>query len=172
MAEALQNIESTENPFVNLFVTLDVFDRNYSKALDRLSTKSENIDNLIDYARIYGYMGKKDLAEKYYDDARSVLESKIKECPEEARLHGWLGVAYAGLGQKEDAVREGKLAVEMLPISREAMRRPHSVEYLARIYVMVGEHDEAIDQLEHLISIPGPYTISLLQLDPAWDPLR
>ncbi|MFC1605057.1 protein kinase [Planctomycetota bacterium] len=172
LAEALQNIESTENPFVNLFVTLDVFDRNYSKALDRLSTKSENIDNLIDYARIYRYMGKKDLAEKYYDDARSVLESKIKECPEEARLHGWLGVAYAGLGRKEDAISEGKLVVELQPVNKYATKGPHWIKVLARIYVMVGEHDEAIDQLEHLMSIPGTYTISLLQLDPAWDPLR
>ena len=90
MAEALQNIESTENPFVNLFVTLDVFDRNYSKALDWLSTKSEDIDNLKDlivnyrqYARIYMYTGKKDLAKKYYNDARSILESKIEEGPED-----------------------------------------------------------------------------------------
>ena len=37
---------------------------------------------------------------------------------------------------------------------------------------MVGEHDEAIDQLGFLLSVPGPLTIPLLQLDPAWDPLR
>ena len=51
------------------------------------------------------------------------------------------------------------------------MRGPYRVEDLARIYVMVGEHDEAIDQLEYLLSIPGPLSIPLLQLDPAWDPL-
>jgi len=52
------------------------------------------------------------------------------------------------------------------------MRDSYRLEDLARICVMVGEHDEVIDRLEDLLSIPGPYTISLLQLDPAWDPLR
>ena len=46
------------------------------------------------------------------------------------------------------------------------------MEELARIYVMVGEFDAAIDQLEFLLSVPGEMTIPLLQLDPAWDPLR
>jgi serine/threonine protein kinase/tetratricopeptide (TPR) repeat protein len=179
LAEALQNFESTENPFVNGFVTLDVFDRNYQGALDRLSLKSEDISSVtrfiptsLRYARIYGYMGKKELAKKYYDEARSIVEAKIEQDPEEARFHSSLGIAYAGLRRKEDAVREGKLAVEMHPVNREAMRRPYSVEDLARIYVMVGEYEEAIDQLEHLLSIPGRFSIHFLRLDPAWDPLR
>jgi hypothetical protein len=52
------------------------------------------------------------------------------------------------------------------------MRGPYRLEDLARIYVMVGEHDEAINQLEDLLSIPTPWTIHLIRLDPAWDPLR
>jgi non-specific serine/threonine protein kinase len=179
LAEALQNFDATEDPLVNTFVKLDVFDRNYQGALDRLSLKSEDISNTSRFkpislrqARIYRYMGKKELAKKYYDEARSIVEAKIEQDPEEARFHSSLGVAYAGLGRKEDAIREGKLAVEMLPVNRKAMGRPYSVEDLARIYVMVGEHDEAIDQLEHLLSIPGPFSISLIRLNPAWDPLR
>ena len=52
------------------------------------------------------------------------------------------------------------------------MRDLCRVEDLGRIYVMIGEFDESIEQLEHLLSILGPYTISLLRLEPAWDPLR
>ncbi len=186
LEEALQSIKSAENPsLVKLLVNIDVFDGNYQEALDRLSLKSQDIDNqeYIDdreyfipnallYARIYGYMNKKELARKYYDEARSILESKIQQLPEYARFHGALGVAYAGLGRKEDAVREGKLAVEMLPVSKEAMRGPYRVEDLARIYVMVGEYNAAIDRLEFLLSIPSQVSIPLLRLDPAWDPLR
>jgi len=179
LAETLQNIESTKNPFINLFFHLDVFDRNYQEALDQLSLISEDEDdffhyipNTLQYARIYMYMGNKDLANKHYDEARSILESKIKERPQDARFHSSLAIAYAGLGRKEDAMREGKLAVELQPLNKEAMRRPHRIEDLARIYVMVGEHDKAINQLEDLLSIPGPFSIPLLQLDPAWDPLR
>jgi serine/threonine-protein kinase len=186
LEEALQSIKSAENPsLVKLLVNIDVFDGNYQEALDRLSLKSQDIDNqeYIDdreyfipnallYARIYGYMNKKELARKYYDEARSILESKIQQLPEYARFHSALGVAYAGLGRKEDAVREGKLAVEMLPVSKEAMRGPYRVEDLARIYVMVGEYNAAIDRLEFLLSIPSQVSIPLLRLDPAWYPLR
>ena len=52
------------------------------------------------------------------------------------------------------------------------MRDPYKVEDLARIYVMVGEFNAAIDQLEFLLSIPDDTSIPLFRLDPAWDPLR
>jgi len=180
LEEALLNIKSTEDAeIVNSLVNIDVYDGHYQEALDRLSLKSEYIINQFDFipkalrcAQICGYMNKNELAKKYYDEARSILESKIREQPEDARLHSSLGIAYAGLGRKEDAVREGKLAVEMLPVNKEAMRGPSRVEDLARIYVMVGEFDAAIDQLEFLLSIPSVLSIPLLRLDPAWDPLR
>jgi serine/threonine-protein kinase len=180
LQEALQNIKSAEDPdIVNLLVDIDVFDGNYQEALDRLSLKSEDIDNMsyfipnaLQYARIYRYMKKKEPAKKYYDEARSILESKIQEQPEDERFHSSLGIAYAGLGRKEDAIREGKLGVELLPVSKEAIRGLSKVEDLAKIYVMVGEFDAAIDQLEFLLSIPSRLSIPLLRLDPAWGPLR
>jgi serine/threonine-protein kinase len=186
LAEALQSIKSAENPsLLKLLVNIDVFDGNYQEALDRLSLESQDIDNqeyiddreyfipnALRYARIYGYMNKKDLEQANYESARSILETKIDERPEHARFHSALGVAYAGLGRKEDAVREGKLAVEMLPVSKEAMRGPYRLEDLARIYVMVGEYDDAIDTIEYLLSRPGLLSIPLIRLDPAWAPLR
>ncbi len=180
LAEALQNIKSAEEPsIVNSLVNIDVFDGNYQEALDRLSLKSEDIDNMsyfipnaLPYALIYGYMNQKELAKKYYDEARSVLESKIQERPEDERFHSSLGIAYAGLGHKEEAIREGRLGVKLLPVTKEAWRGLNRVEDLARIYVMVGEFDAAIDQLDFLLSVPGEMSIPLLRLDPAWDLLR
>ncbi|MFB0553857.1 MAG: protein kinase [Phycisphaerae bacterium] len=180
LEEALENIKSTENfEIVDCLVDIDVFDGNYQEALDRLSLKSEDIDNQFRFfpnslrcSLIYRYMNKNELAKKYYDEARSILESRIQQRPEDARLHSSLGIAYAGLGRKEDAIREGKLAVEMLPVSKDAWRGCHRVKDLARLYVMVGEFDAAIDQLESLLSRPGEMSIPLIRLDPAWDPLR
>jgi serine/threonine-protein kinase len=180
LEEALENIKSAEDPDIaNSLVNIDVYDGNYQEALERLSLKSEDIDNQ-DYfipnalrcAQIYGYMKKKEPAKKYHEEARSILESKIEERPEDARFHSSLGIAYAGLGRKEDALREGKLGVKLLPVSKEAMVGTFRVEDLARIYVMVGEFDAAIDQLEFLLANPGAMSIPLLRLDPAWDPLR
>ena len=107
---------------------------------------------------------------KYYDEARSILEAKIQQYPEDARFRGSLGIAYAGLGRKEDAIKEENLAIKL--VSNHAVIYPYRIEELARIFVMVGQHDEAIEKLEHLMSIHGPFSVHLLRLDPAWDPLR
>jgi serine/threonine-protein kinase len=180
LEEALRNIKSAENPdIVNSLVNIDVFDGNYQEALTQLSSwTSETFDTqfyfiptALRYARIYGYTNKKDLEQSYYESARNILEAKIQERPQDARFHSSLGIAYAGLGHKEEAIREGKSALKLLPVTKEAMGGTYRVEDLARIYVMVGEFDAAIDQLEFLLSIPGEMSIPLLRLDPAWDPL-
>jgi serine/threonine protein kinase/Tfp pilus assembly protein PilF len=177
LEEALKNIRSPEES--NLLITLDVYEGNYQKALDRLSLKSKDTDNqlffiprAIRYAGIYRYMNENELAKKYYDEARYDLEAKIQEDPNDARFHSALGIAYAGLDRKQDAIREGKLAVELLPVSKEAWRGYCRASDLARIYVMVGEFDLAIEQIEFLLSIPGDLSIPLLRLDPDWAPLR
>ncbi len=178
LEEGLENIKSAENPFIGTLATLDVYDGNYQGALDRLSLKSEDTDNQFNFiptalrcARIYGYIKKNELAKKYYDESRSILESKIQERPEDARFHSALGIAYAGLGRKEDAIREGKIGVKLLPVTKEAYQGLYRVWALAKIYVMVGEFDAAVDQLEFLLSVPGEMSIPLLRLDPVWAPL-
>jgi len=177
--QASENIKSAENLFVGILATLDVYDGNYQDALDRLTLKSEDIDNQFNfipktlrYAQIYGYMNSKELEQRYYESARSILQAKIEEKPEDARFHSSMGITYAGLGRKEDAISEGKLGVELLPVSKEAVRGLSKVDDLARIYVMVGEYDAAIDQIEFLLANPGPMSIPLLRLAPVWEPLR
>ncbi|MCP4608879.1 MAG: protein kinase [Planctomycetes bacterium] len=184
LAEAMRNIKSEENSaIVNSLIMLDMFDGNYQEALDRLSLTSEDFIAGNDFnpkallcARISGYMNKKEQAKKYYDEARIILENKIKEQPEDDgrffRFHGYLGIAYAGLGRKEDAIREGKLAVELYPVTKDAWAGLFRIEDLARICVMVGDFDAAIDQLEFLLSKSGWTSIHLLRLDPAFDPLH
>ena len=111
-------------------------------------------------------------AHLYYDSARVLLEDRIRKFPNDERMHGSLGIAYAGLGKKEDAIREAKRGVELLPVSREAIRGAYRVEELAETYAMVGEYDLAVTQLELLLSAPGEISVPLLRLDPAWSPLR
>ncbi|UCE46809.1 MAG: tetratricopeptide repeat protein, partial [Phycisphaerales bacterium] len=178
LEEALENIKTTEDArIVELLVTIDVYDGNYQEALNRLALKSEDVDRMgyadaLRYALIYRCMNEDAVAKKYYNYARSILESKIQERPEDYGLHSSLGVAYAGLGRKEDAIREGELSVKLLPLAKDAAGRKVLVRDLARIYVMVGKFDAAIDLLEFLLSKPGLLSIPLLRLDPAWAPLR
>jgi serine/threonine protein kinase/tetratricopeptide (TPR) repeat protein len=179
LEKGLEHISLSEMSFLITLITIDVYDGKYQEALDKLSKLSENTDdqyffvpNALRSAQIYGYMNEKELAIKYYDDARKILEARIKKRPEDERFHSSLGIAYAGLGRKEDALREGRLAVEILPVSKDAMRGLSRVEDLARIYVMAGEHDAAIDQLAFLLDKPSKISIHLLKLDPTWAPLR
>ena len=156
-----------------------MYDGKYQEALDKLSVHSKDTDDQYDFipnvmrcAQVYGYMNKEEQAKEHYDKARSILETKIKERPEDERFHSSLGIAYAGLGRKEDALREGRLAIEILPVSKEAMRGLSRIEDLARIYVMVGEYDAAIDQIKFLLDRPSKMSISILKLDPVWNPLH
>ena len=161
-------------------VLFDVFEKKYQAALENLSSvKLESFDTQflfipkeLLFAQISGLMGNQQSEKAYYESARNILEAKIKELPEDSRFHSSLGIAYAGLGLKDDAIREGELATNLLPVSKEAWRGAFRIDDLARIYVMVGEFDAAIDKLEFLLDVPSELTVPLLRLDPSWDPLR
>ena len=99
------------------------------------------------------------------------MEEQLRNRPEDPWLHGFLGQAYAGLRRKEDAIREGKRATELLPISKDAIMGPIFLTDLAAIYAKVGEHQEALDQIEYLLSIPSFLSIQSLQLESRWKPL-
>jgi TolB-like protein/lipoprotein NlpI len=92
--------------------------------------------------------------------------------PENSRLHEDLGLLYANVGRKTDAIREGLTAVDLLPPSKDALRGPARVAGLALIYARVGDLDSAIDQLEYVLSIPSIVTVGQLRNHPQWDPLR
>jgi serine/threonine protein kinase/tetratricopeptide (TPR) repeat protein len=161
-------------------VLLDLYDGNLQEALTRLSSQSwevfENqfysVPRALLLAQICGLMRKPALEKDQYNSAKKLLEARVRMRPEEAMYHGTLGIAYAGLGLKQDAIREGKRGVELLPVSKEAYRGFYRIEELARINVMVGDREEAIRLLEYLMSIPGDLGIGALRLDPAWKPLR
>jgi serine/threonine-protein kinase len=107
-----------------------------------------------------------------FDSARVELEAEVEADPTEPRLRSALGIAYAGLGRREDALREGQEGVRLMPPEKEAWRGNWRVFQLARIEAMVGETDAAIEHLEQLLSIPFDLTVAELRVDPAWDPLR
>ena len=177
--KALESLSLPERSAIfNLLIDIDVYDRNYQGALRRVSLRSEDTDTqdffvpvTMQRARIYGFMND-DLAQKHYEESREIVAAEIQQDPNDARLHSALGIAYAGLGRKQDAIREGRLAVDLLPVRKDAMRGICRVRDLALIYAMIGDFDLAVNQIELLLSIPGELSIPLLRLDPAWDSLR
>ncbi len=121
---------------------------------------------------LYRYLNKPELSRASFDDVRERLEKVIRGRPEDYEVYARLGIAYAGLGRKEEAIRAGKRAVGLLPVSKDALWGPDLLQSLAFIYVLVGEKEAALDQIEYLLSIPCELTVSLLRIEPRWDPLR
>jgi tetratricopeptide (TPR) repeat protein len=101
-----------------------------------------------------------------------MLERKVEEIPNHPRYHGALGIAYAGIGQKEDAIREGERAVELLPLSVDAVYAITEVLDHAAIYTMLGEFDLAMDKIEYLLSIPSWISVTLFDWDLRFAPLK
>jgi serine/threonine-protein kinase len=104
--------------------------------------------------------------------ARKEIEGVVSQQPDYAQALCALGMIDAALGNKEDAIREGRRAVELLPVTKDSIDGAQLVQYLAVIYAGVGEKDLALEQLRIASSIPGYLSYGSLRLDPLWDPLR
>src|SRR2546430_6324256 len=121
---------------------------------------------------IHLLQGDKTKAKAELEHARVVSEKLLREAPEDPARHAQHGLILAALGQKQEAIAEGKRAVELLPESQDAFDGPQETAALAQIFAWTGESDEAFRLLDHLLAIPSGLTVPIFKLDPAWDPLR
>ncbi len=120
----------------------------------------------------YGFLGEEQRARESYEEALRMLEPEVGKYPQDPRLHSALGLTYAALGRAREAVREGKLAIELLPVSKDAVYGlPYQFD-LSYIYTILGENDLALDRIEYLLSIPSWLSPAWLAADPMWKPLR
>ena len=142
------------------------------KRFESFSSQLVSIPVELDRGETLRFLGRAEEARVAYEAARVVLEKELEERPDDFRLHSALGLAYAGLGRKAEAIAAGKRAVEMQPVEKDAYIGPLQVKHLAVIYSRLGEPDLAVDQLENLLSIPSRTSVEILRLDPVWDPLR
>jgi TolB-like protein/class 3 adenylate cyclase/Tfp pilus assembly protein PilF len=119
-------------------------------------------------------------AQETWQQARSELESFLKEQPDNFQLMGDLALTNAGLGDKTAALALAERAMAAVPIEKDAFAGTRPIEILARVAAQMKEPDRAIAALQKLLSIPGagalaenvPLTPALLRLDPMFDPLR
>ena len=116
--------------------------------------------------------GDKETAQTEFAQALVMSEKLLNEAPQDPARHAQHGLILAALGRKEEAIAEGKRAVELLPESQDAFDGPQATATLAKIYAWTGEFDEAFRLLDHLVKIPNGVAVPILKLDPEWDPLR
>lgn len=123
-------------------------------------------------AQTYALRGNGAKARVYADSARLVYQQQLQESPQGAQRHVFLGLELAYLGRKAEAIREGELGVSLLPITKDAFLGLYIQHQLVRIYMLVGEPEKALDQLEPLLKIPYYLSPGWLKIDPNFDPLR
>ena len=104
--------------------------------------------------------------------ARETLEHERAISPGDPAIHSALGWAYALVGEKEAAIESGERAVELLPVTADAMAGHSFLVRLAKIYAWVDEPYRAVKTIEKALRTPGWISVATLNLDPEWDPIR
>jgi TolB-like protein/Flp pilus assembly protein TadD len=168
-------------------VAPDVDDPNFALC-ERSTTGASRL--LADYPRdgvVYGganyphafwegvvaqWQGDASKARTAFATARNDVAKVVEKQPNFAAAVSLLGIIDAGLGRKEDAIREGKRACELLPLSKDAIDGPALAANLALIYTWTGEKHMAIEQIASVEKIPNSLSYGQLKLHPYWDPLR
>ena len=118
------------------------------------------------------FRGDKAAAHAAFTSMRDEAAKLVVEQPDYPEGLCVLGMADAAFGHKDDAIREGRRAVELMPVRKDAVRGPLLIQYLAVIYAWTGEKDLALEQLNVAARVPAHLSYGHLRLHPNWDPLR
>jgi serine/threonine protein kinase/Tfp pilus assembly protein PilF len=113
-----------------------------------------------------------DIANNAFVAARAEMEKIVQAEPDYPQAVSELGMIDAALGRKEDAVREGRRAVELHPREKDQLTYAELIKNLAVIYAWTDNKEAALNELGSLLQIPAPLTYGELRLHPYWDPLR
>jgi len=166
--------------FVNpwLFLVLRAPDPTVQRALFNM-TECGCFDENIPFpggwceGQLAKFRGNESAAQAAFNSARNELGQTVQKQPDYAAALCALGVIDAVLGNKEDAIREGERAVQLTPVSKNAIEGATLVRYLAVIYAWAGDKDRAIQRLAETTYLPGSHvSYGYLRLHPLWDPLR
>ena len=174
-----------ENPAIaptlaDTWLTLALSDHDFgtaARALAALGNNPINIDNISlspAFARglVARAQGDSIAANAAFSEARTRQEKLVHEQPDYGPALCVLGLIDAALGHKEDALREGRRAIELLPIAKDSINGAHIVEFFAVTCAWTGEKDLALQQLTVAIQNPSFISYGQLKLHPYWDALR
>ncbi len=122
--------------------------------------------------QVHALHGDRTLERAYADSARAELQEQLGRTPDQGQLHALLGLALAHLGRRGEAIRKGEQAVALKPVTEDAAEGPYLQHQLARIYLLLGEQEKALDRLEPLMRLNYYVSPAWLRIDPAFNPLR
>ena len=174
-----ENRGAAENIADN-WVTLALCERDANAAQQALVALGENrfVQDAVHFSRSFG---EGLVARMTHDDVKAhaafttALDQQIQAVQMQTEYGPAicaLGLIDAALGRKEQALQEGRRAVELVPVTKDAINGVHMIEYLAIIAAWTGEKDLAFEQLTIAARLPSRVNYGQLKLHPFWDPLR
>ena len=116
--------------------------------------------------------GDRPAARAAFDSARVLLDSVLRELPDDWRVHAARGLALAGLGRRDETLQETRWLQQSVVYREDALQGPQVAEDRARILAQAGEAEAALDEIERLLAGPSWLSVHTLRLDPLWDPIR
>jgi tetratricopeptide (TPR) repeat protein len=154
----------------------------YKDALDNISKNKSDFGSFLFNASLipkelpmaicYNGLGDKERAKKYFGLAKDKMEKQVQYSPDDYRTHAGLGIVYSHVGLKDEAIREGKTALAILPPSKDSFFGVYQVLALAYIYMTIGDYNASLDQLETVLNKFGGITVEEIENFPEWRELR
>ena len=181
LIDTIRSTNSAEpSHFADAWLTYALAERDATAATAALAASGENplSDDVIQFNRqfIEGIIARMtndvEKARVAFTAARAEQEKVVQAQPNYGPPLCVLGLIDAALGRKEDALREGRRAVELLPVEKDAINGVRMICYLAMIAAWADEKDLACQQLAIAVNPPAPITYGQLKLMPFWDPLH
>jgi tetratricopeptide (TPR) repeat protein len=152
---------------------VDTYAGNYQEAVDRIQSYDDVTGSWqLRLAYLYRLMGRPQQAAAYYDSARIYYENRVAVNAKDYFGHAYLGLIYAGLGRRDDALRQVATATTLKPVEQDALMGNWILIRVLPIYILLGNYDRAFDVLEQLLSIPSEMNLNIIRLNPDYKPLR
>ena len=154
----------------------ELFEGEHDAALARLETAADGWIRIKIVARptallaalVHDLRGDHAEAAAAYGEAIRALENAVREEPADPRLYSSLGIARASVGRTDESIAAGRRAVDLFPMSKDAFYGVPQVLDLAHIYLLAGQTEAALDQLEYLSRVPSWISPAWLAVDPRW----
>lgn len=169
-------IRNTKGKHIEIKILLDIYDGKYKEAFieaDKTGSGDFEIggNKYLYLGRLSCLLNNRINAAKYYDIAHRVLSIECDNDSMNAEIHSLMGIAYAGMGNREKAVAEGKKAIKLAVENKNNLVERDLNIHMAEIFTMLGLYDEAYSYIENALNSPGLLSVRLLQADPVWKPL-
>jgi serine/threonine-protein kinase len=164
---------------IGIWVYLDVMERRFTDAFQAFEKQTDKSDptylqQLAGRVALRVLAGQTEAAKSAGEEARPLLEARVRERPDDTFAMTELAWVYLALGRNADVLRLSREAADTMPIEKDAVAGTYFQIGLAQIEARAGAPEQAIKRLRHLLSIPAGHVASVarLKIDPVWDPIR